>query len=429
MKKLVLAFALLCVTLVSQLAFAKQICSKVPDGYDLRSVVTGYDNKNHPITMMQKFPRYRTECVWKYGAFAFNPQTRANSSVWNYDNADAAANFVKRACGEGCTAYSYSEDFSWVAMSKGVAWAVSRWSLQDAILKCELLDDGNCDIVWTTSSTADTTPRYFQALAFDPKTGRRAIARGKNLSRAAAASEAKELCATPDCWAYAFQGGAGAIAMSSNGRLWGAWSKDLLSGAANNAEYYCRKETGDIACKTQIASDAEGAEAELRRLEQIGKSLNVRPTTEQKLPETQSPNESPFVLDLKTRCKVFELNDATTIAKWSGACVSGKIEGSGTLMTMSKKTQVICENVGEMKAGLWSGRVVAKCSDGMRAEVDYSPGGAGVGKGTLNLPNGDKYEGEFKGLSLHGQGKLTRADGSTSQVTFANNELVTAPQK
>jgi hypothetical protein len=140
-------------------------------------------------------------------------------------------------------------------------------------------------------------------------------------------------------------------------------------------------------------------------------------------------DEISFVLDVKTGCKIFELNEADTSAAWSGACVNGKIEGSGTLLTKSKKTKLICQNVGDMKEGRMSGRTVATCSNGMRAEVDYTPiGGIVNGKGTLNLPNGDKYVGEFKGLSLHGQGKYTLADGTSMQVTFADNKRVDTPQ-
>jgi hypothetical protein len=143
-------------------------------------------------------------------------------------------------------------------------------------------------------------------------------------------------------------------------------------------------------------------------------------------------NDTPFVLDMLTGCKVFELNDADVSAKWSGACLHGEVFGRGTLMTKSKKKNLFCENVGSMVAGQWFGRVVAKCSDGTRAEVDYTATAGSVltgkGKGTVNLPNGDKYEGEFKGFSLHGQGTYTQANGTASPVTFANNKLVNAPQ-
>lgn len=132
-----------------------------------------------------------------------------------------------------------------------------------------------------------------------------------------------------------------------------------------------------------------------------------------------------FVKDTKTGCKVYDLDDTKYSASWSGACVGGKVSGKGTLTTTDKKTNVSCENKGEMKAGLRTGHTVADCSDGTHFEGDYKPvGGVVNGKGSVSFPSGNKYVGEFKGWSFHGRGVFTYADGKLLSGTFANDDLV-----
>lgn len=264
MKKLLLLFVAFYLALSANLALAAKVCQQVSDGSD--QVVVGMDH-GHPI--YQYRPRYRTDCYWKYGAFAFNPQTRANHSAWNYDNPNAAFARVMADCGKACEAYSYSEDYSWVAMSENGAWAYSTLSAFDAVRICDAINNGACAALWGTSSTADTTVWGFKAVAFDSKTGNRVVIHKQQLSKAAAEQAAVAECATPDCWAYAYQGGAGAIAMSKDGRVWGAWTADTKQGAASAAEQYCKKETGDDTCKAKIASDVEGLAAYVKWLDKI----------------------------------------------------------------------------------------------------------------------------------------------------------------
>lgn len=135
--------------------------------------------------------------------------------------------------------------------------------------------------------------------------------------------------------------------------------------------------------------------------------------------------ESTFVKDTKTGCKIYELEEGNHSASWSGACVDGKISGNGTLTIISKKPNATCENKGEMKEGLRTGRSVTQCSDGVRIEGEYKPVAGVVNSiGTVNFPNGDKYVGEMKGMTLHGQGTYTAASGKSMTGTFSNNKLV-----
>jgi len=276
MKKLLLCFAACYLALSANLALARNICDRVSDGTQSQVVLVGMD-RGYPIYQTVYTPRYRTDCYWKYGAFAFNPQTRAYNSAWNYDDPNTALAKVNADCSGDCTAYSYSEDYSWVAMSENGAWAYSKQNADDAISQCDQVNNGKCAAIWGTSSTADTVVWGFKAIAFDPKTGNHVIIHEQKLSKGEAESAAMAACATPDCWAYAYQGGAGAIAMSSDGRLWGAWTADTIKGAANNVEQYCKKETGDDACKAQVASDIEGLAAHVKWLDNQLKSSNVAP--------------------------------------------------------------------------------------------------------------------------------------------------------
>lgn len=137
---------------------------------------------------------------------------------------------------------------------------------------------------------------------------------------------------------------------------------------------------------------------------------------------------SEFVTDAKTGCKIYDLDEAKESALWSGACVDGKISGNGTLTTTNKKTNVSCENKGEMKEGLRTGHNAAVCSDGTHFEGEYKPvAGVVNGKGSLNLPNGDKYIGEVKGWTLHGQGTYTMANGKSVSGRFENNQYIQGP--
>jgi hypothetical protein len=134
---------------------------------------------------------------------------------------------------------------------------------------------------------------------------------------------------------------------------------------------------------------------------------------------------SEYITDAKTGCKIYDLDDAKESAIWSGACVGGKISGNGTLTTTNKNNNVTCENKGEMKEGLRTGHNVANCSDGTHFEGEYKPvAGVVNGKGSLNLPNGDKYVGEVKGWILHGQGTYTLANGKSVSGTFENNKYI-----
>ena len=46
------------------------------------------------------------------------------------------------------------------------------------------------------------------------------------------------------------------------------------------------------------------------------------------------------------------------------------------------------------------------------------------GQGTVTLPNGDKYVGEYKNDKRHGQGTFTGNDGTVMRGVWENDKLV-----
>jgi hypothetical protein len=138
-------------------------------------------------------------------------------------------------------------------------------------------------------------------------------------------------------------------------------------------------------------------------------------------------NEISVIRDTKTSCQIFDLKASEFSATWSAACVDGKISGEGTLTVSDLRAQIKCEVVGAMKEGLRFGKSITTCSNGVKIEGDHQPiAGVVNGKGEMSFPGGNKYVGEFKGWTMHGQGVITRADGKSMQGTFADNKLVQA---
>ena len=201
--------------------------------------------------------RYVTKCRTTYGAFSLNPQTRAIHFAWDFNTPKSAIEFTEANCGKSCVGDSFESDYLWIAMGKTTSWATSTGSQADAVQKCNKLNDGTCTVIWVASSTAKPDIWYFKSVAFSPKTGGSSIASSIFLYKEAAERAALTACADPGCWAFTFQGAVGAIAMSSDGRLWGMSSNDAVSGSSKSALNYCIKESGTTDCSVKITMDSD----------------------------------------------------------------------------------------------------------------------------------------------------------------------------
>jgi hypothetical protein len=132
---------------------------------------------------------------------------------------------------------------------------------------------------------------------------------------------------------------------------------------------------------------------------------------------------SDFVTDTKTGCKIYNLVAAEHSASWSGACVDGKISGSGVLVINFIKINASCTEKAEAKDGLENGFVQSSCTDGSRTEGKYVDGDLN-GQGLRTGPDGDRWEGEFKNGLLNGQGThtLAKLPKYKYQGVFKNNK-------
>ncbi len=211
-------------------------------------------NNNAPAT-----PIFQKQCAWKAGAIAFDTASRDYWSNWNHDNADTARADVSGRCGPGCVSYAFFEDYAYIAISEDDRhWGVSTVSGERAIQECLAAGGRDCEWVMTASSTGDTRYYVFGAVAYDLATGAKGESWNYRRRRDAEAAALKS-CGAPGCWAFPFQGGYGAIAKSSDGQLFGAWSdrKGLLASAEREAKKACKKATGQKDC--EVVADGRAA--------------------------------------------------------------------------------------------------------------------------------------------------------------------------
>jgi hypothetical protein len=117
---------------------------------------------------------------------------------------------------------------------------------------------------------------------------------------------------------------------------------------------------------------------------------------------------SDFVTDAKTGCKIYNLVDTEHSASWSGACVDGKISGSGVMTMNIVQVKASCTETGEFKEGLKHGFVRSTCTDGSSLEGTFIKSML-IGKGLRIGPDGDRWDGEYKDGLLNGQGTHTLA--------------------
>jgi hypothetical protein len=107
------------------------------------------------------------------------------------------------------------------------------------------------------SSTADANYWYFGAVAYDATTGVGANSWGY-ARRSEARQAALTSCASPGCWAYAFQTGYGGLALADDGTLFGGWSARSEESAGKDAVKSCEKAKGKKSCSMVKTGSALG---------------------------------------------------------------------------------------------------------------------------------------------------------------------------
>jgi hypothetical protein len=133
---------------------------------------------------------------------------------------------------------------------------------------------------------------------------------------------------------------------------------------------------------------------------------------------------SDFVTEELVGCKIYNFPDPTAKVKWQGACVDGKINGAGRLMSNNIEKKVICQHiVTGAKAGLVYGLVRSTCSNGIGFDNNFVDGILD-GKGSITKADGEKIETEYDNGELIRQGSQTFAASSKTknQGVFQNGQ-------
>lgn len=251
----IIAFAITIFALPSP-AHASRICNNVQIGETPPQVI-GFENNNNSKPIYGP-PQaiYEEQCVWKYGAVAVDPSTRTFSAAWNYDDIDAAKNYVIDQCGSHCAWTSFGEDFAYIAMSDDDRISgYSTSSSAEAERQCAMAGGVDCATVVAASSTANTLYWYFGAVAYDAATGESAASWGY-ARRSEAHKAALQSCAVAGCWAYAFQTGNGGMALADDGTIFGGWSARSEESAGKVALKDCEKAKGKKSCSVVYTGNA-----------------------------------------------------------------------------------------------------------------------------------------------------------------------------
>lgn len=240
-------------------AHASRICNNVQVGENPPQVIGFENNDNSKPIYGPAQPIMEEQCAWKYGAVAVDPATRAISAAWNYDDIDAAKNYVINQCGSHCAWTSFGEDFAYVAMSDDDRISgYSTSSSADAEGQCAMAGGLDCATVVAASSTSNSLYWYFGAIAYDVATGESAASWGY-VRKGEAHKAALQSCAVAGCWAFAFQTGHGGMALADDGTLYGGWSARSEESAGKVALKDCEKAKGKKSCSIVYTGNALAA--------------------------------------------------------------------------------------------------------------------------------------------------------------------------
>jgi Domain of unknown function (DUF4189) len=242
----ILLFAMLGLFVAAPEARASNVCEDVVVGQSPAPII-GTDSNNNAIYGSPQ-PIYERRCKWKYGAVAVDPVKRSIFAGWNYDNIEAAKTSAVNQCGADCLWITFGEDLAYIALSDDNKFSgISTVSSQDAEVKCAIAGGLECANIVVASSTSDFSQWRFGALAYDVATGESAASWAHN-RKSEAKADAFKSCGKAGCWVYTFQTGYGAIAMSDDGFLFGAWSARDEGSAGKVALKDCEKQKGKKSC-------------------------------------------------------------------------------------------------------------------------------------------------------------------------------------
>jgi Domain of unknown function (DUF4189) len=240
-------------------ARASRVCENVLVGETPPQIIGFENNNNNKPIYGPPQPIYEERCSWKYGGVAIDPATRTYTSAWNYDDVEAAKDYVVGQCGRQCAWVSFGEDFAYIALSDDDRHSgISIVSSADAERQCQMAGGIDCATVIAASTTASSRYWHFGGIAYDPITGASGAA-WNYLRRNEAQQAAVKSCASPNCWGYAFQTGYGGIAMADDSSLFGAWSARSEEGAGKAAVKNCEKDKGKKSCSVVYAGSAVAA--------------------------------------------------------------------------------------------------------------------------------------------------------------------------
>ena len=125
-----------------------------------------------------------------------------------------------------------------------------------------------------------------------------------------------------------------------------------------------------------------------------------------------------WVKDPQTGCEIWTVS--ADAASWSGACVSGKASGNGTV-TYKKDGKLFSTYKGEVGNGDLNGQGVYIWADEDRYEGQFKNGKSN-GQGVYIWADGSRYEGQFKDGKPNGQGVGTYKDGNRYEGQFKDGK-------
>lgn len=133
----------------------------------------------------------------------------------------------------------------------------------------------------------------------------------------------------------------------------------------------------------------------------------------------QAPLKPGWAVDPRTGCKAWDESPKPGWQMtWSGGCVNGLAEGSGTLQ-WTAGGKMLSRYVGGYRAGKMNGQGVYSWVSGNRYEGEFANDNFN-GHGVMIFANGDRFEGLWKDDKANGQGTKTTADGKVYSGTWTN---------
>lgn len=205
---------------------------------------------------LASYPIYEKRCEWLAGAVAIDLSTRVFFSAWNYPRSEDAGKYVMSQCGNSCAAIWFYENWAYIAISADDRHhGVSVKSSEDAVAQCQLSGGRDCETVIGASSGDPAIYWLYGSISYDATTEKTGGSWNYR-RRHEAANAGMASCAVETCWVFTFQTGYGAIARSTDGQLFGDWSRESERQAGKIAEKRCKKTTGDKKCRVVITGAA-----------------------------------------------------------------------------------------------------------------------------------------------------------------------------